>query len=382
MLRELIRARERQERHHLLQPQARRRDPAQVAAEAWLQCRRPARRHGPEQPHGDAGCFPRRPHLRCWRRATWPRAASTSPTSATSSTSTCPGRPTTTCTASAARAAPARKARSLTLVTPNDIKQLNDIEKMLGVDVTWIGEPPSAEDMASSVRRRGRGRRGGRPAGAAATRDAAAGRCATERARPDREPSRDGSGGQPAQPPGRRRRAGSRRRHQGRETTEAGTCGAASVEKPGRRTHATAREREASGRERTGRSARPISSRSDGRSKAATSRQAAREPWEPREPRRQPDRDDRRPTPVGLGDHVPAFLRKTTRRRRTEAERCRPMHAVLASAAGRRKLTANGELLARILASSGGGRGATDHRHDTAIMRPRSGARWIRSSRR
>ena len=42
-------------------------------------------------------------------------------------------------------------------------------------------------------------------------------------------------------------------------------------------------------------------------------RKPPRQPWEPREPRRRPDPDDRVPTPVGLGDHVPAFLRKTTR---------------------------------------------------------------------
>jgi hypothetical protein len=40
----------------------------------------------------------------------------------------------------------------------------------------------------------------------------------------------------------------------------------------------------------------------------------ARQPWEPRPPR-SPDRgrEDRGPSPVGLGDHVPAFLKKTTR---------------------------------------------------------------------
>ena len=62
------------------------------------------------QPHGDAGRASARAGSRCWRPATWRRAASTSPTSATSSTSTCPGSPTTTCTASAAPAAPARRA--------------------------------------------------------------------------------------------------------------------------------------------------------------------------------------------------------------------------------------------------------------------------------
>ena len=57
-----------------------------------------------------------------------------------------------------------KEGRSLTLVTPEDIKQLKDIEKMLGVDVTWIGDPPSAEDIADgSKRRRGRGGRSARP---------------------------------------------------------------------------------------------------------------------------------------------------------------------------------------------------------------------------
>ena len=54
-----------------------------------------------------------------------------------------------------------KEGRSLTLVTPDDIKQLKDIEKMLGAAVTWLGDPPSAEDIASGSRRRGRGRRGG-----------------------------------------------------------------------------------------------------------------------------------------------------------------------------------------------------------------------------
>src|SRR3990172_4518445 len=53
-----------------------------------------------------------------------------------------------------------KEGRSLTLVTPDDIKQLKDIEKMLGAAVSWIGEPPSAEDIANGARRRGRGRRG------------------------------------------------------------------------------------------------------------------------------------------------------------------------------------------------------------------------------
>ena len=75
-----------------------------------------------------------------------------------------------------------KEGRSLTLVTPDDVKQLKDIEKMLGAAVTWIGDPPSAEDMASGKRRprprrtRGDGRaaggreaRGGRGRGGSAS---------------------------------------------------------------------------------------------------------------------------------------------------------------------------------------------------------------------
>src|SRR5712671_1833617 len=46
-----------------------------------------------------------------------------------------------------------KEGRSLTLVTPEDFKQLKDIEKMLGAPVTWIGEAPSEEDIASGSKR-------------------------------------------------------------------------------------------------------------------------------------------------------------------------------------------------------------------------------------
>jgi superfamily II DNA/RNA helicase len=69
-----------------------------------------------------------------------------------------------------------KEGRSLTLVTPEDFKQLKDIEKMLGAPVTWIGEAPSEEDIASgSKRRRGRPGRGGRPVGRPETRGRSSG---------------------------------------------------------------------------------------------------------------------------------------------------------------------------------------------------------------
>ena len=57
-----------------------------------------------------------------------------------------------------------KEGRSLTLVTPEDGKQLKDIEKMLGEPITWIGEAPGADDLSSAKRRRGR--TGGRGASA------------------------------------------------------------------------------------------------------------------------------------------------------------------------------------------------------------------------
>ena len=90
-----------------------------------------------------------------------------------------------------------KEGRSLTLVTPEDVKQLKDIEKMLGEPVTWIGDPPSEDDIAEGSRkRRGRGLAARRTAGA--VRDGrrgseAASGSATGRAgrRPERAPRGD-----------------------------------------------------------------------------------------------------------------------------------------------------------------------------------------------
>ena len=101
------RGRKLQERHHLLQPQARSRAAAPLAAApqastparcmATWTSRRARRR---SRPSATA-------RSRCWSPPTSPPAASTSRRSATSSISTCRITPTTTSTASAAPAAPA-----------------------------------------------------------------------------------------------------------------------------------------------------------------------------------------------------------------------------------------------------------------------------------
>ena len=129
------------QRHHLLQPQARRGDPLPLARAARLFGRRAARRHGPACAAGDARQLPRRPASRCWWRATWRRAASTSRPSATSSISTCRRIRRTTSTASAAPAAPGAAALALTIVTQAETKYVQSIEKLTGKAIEWTEQP-------------------------------------------------------------------------------------------------------------------------------------------------------------------------------------------------------------------------------------------------
>jgi superfamily II DNA/RNA helicase len=179
-----------------------------------------------------------------------------------------------------------KEGRSLTIVTGEDIKQLKDIEKMLGAPVTWIGEPPSEDDIAAGIGRK-RGRRGaaGRAAGG---RRSGAGRDA-KRERPQDAAPRSARGRTP-----RPERA-----------AQANGNGARDAAANGARPH---------GEERAPREPKlPARGPASGKpQRPRRERKPPRQPWEPREPRPR-DRDDRVPTPVGLGDHVPAFLRKPVR---------------------------------------------------------------------
>ena len=218
-----------------------------------------------------------------------------------------------------------KEGRSLTLVTSEDIKQLKDIEKMLGVDVTWIGDPPSAEDMANTGRRRGRGGRGARPApgGRSEGRSGGPSRNGARPARPVREPRREPrlengplSDEQPAQAvladeSPRRERAAPAPRQPRPPRPEHAEQPSVMESRPVD-ARPPRREREDRGPARAEPAAR--GERQNGRGpRQAQQPKPPREPWEPREPRRQSDRKEGGPTPVGLGDHVPAFLRKTTR---------------------------------------------------------------------
>jgi len=54
-----------------------------------------------------------------------------------------------------------RQGFSATIVGPEDLKLIKDIEKVTGEMPSWIGEPPTAEDFEDSGKRRGRRGRGG-----------------------------------------------------------------------------------------------------------------------------------------------------------------------------------------------------------------------------
>ena len=188
-----------------------------------------------------------------------------------------------------------KEGRSLTLVTPDDFKQVKDIEKMLGAPVTWIGDAPSEEEVAEgSKRKRGRGRR---TAAAPAGRQEARGRGRGERSRSG---SRPRSNDQPRDP-------------QPQAPAAERAAAPAPQERPAPVPRRARPERETNGAA-SNRSDEPRPSRGNGRTKGpAREAKPARQPWEPREPRQQSEHRDDSSTPVGLGDHVPAFLRKTTR---------------------------------------------------------------------
>jgi superfamily II DNA/RNA helicase len=229
-----------------------------------------------------------------------------------------------------------KEGRSLTLVTPDDFRALKDIEKMLGAPVTWIGDGPSEEDIASGSKRRRGGRpgRGGRPTGRSEARGGGGGRFRNGAHRPERngaatrphKPAREdipavvrNGHDQPqpiataieqsarARPPQRDRGEHAAPRHRQSRQASPERAPGATDDRPRSPSGDRRPERAENGRpERERPQARP----------PQQPRQAkpVRQPWEPRPPR-SPDRgrEDRGPSPVGLGDHVPAFLKKTTR---------------------------------------------------------------------
>jgi superfamily II DNA/RNA helicase len=178
-----------------------------------------------------------------------------------------------------------KEGTSLSIVTPDELKSLKDIEKMLGEPVVWIGEGPSEQDFAESGRKRrgrGRGRGPARPGSAPRSASGQGSRPAKTARGHERRPEGRGEGA-PA-------RQGQRGDHRGREERP---------EPPRHGGQNRPQPPQSAPQARDSRTSRPHPSSGPARS----DRPAA-------EPR------PRRPEPAsasGFADNVPAFLRKPAR---------------------------------------------------------------------
>jgi superfamily II DNA/RNA helicase len=181
-----------------------------------------------------------------------------------------------------------RIGHSFTLASPSEGDLVQAIEKLIGTTIPRI-EIPGLEVQsfeASDGRRRGRGRgRGGRSEG---------GRGGAERSRgPRREP----------------------REHREPRAEAAEAAPATPIERAPREQHKERPPREHRPEQRAERPQRER--RPEHRPEHRTERNEPRH--EPRREQRQPERRERRPegrdegAPVGLGDHVPAFLARSPR---------------------------------------------------------------------
>ncbi len=202
-----------------------------------------------------------------------------------------------------------KEGHSTSLVTIDDLKNLKDIEKMLGEPMVWIGEGPSEQDYAESgkKKRRGRGGRSGRTGSGRGERHEASGQSRGEGSRSEGK-SRQGDrrrGGRPKGEQGERHERQPEQRAAQREGSEA--------------PRAPRREREAQPRH-----AEPRHAAAEAPAKAPRNGQAA----EPRaqQPRQRPEhtRQERTRQPEaaparsgsssGFAGNVPAFLRNPVKR--------------------------------------------------------------------
>jgi superfamily II DNA/RNA helicase len=172
---------------------------------------------------------------------------------------------------------------STSLVTPDELKSLKDIEKMLGEPVVWIGEAPSEQDYAESGKRRRRGR-GGPQRGRG--RGPAPGPRAHEKGRHEGRP--------PQRAPERQEARPERGPKQGRRAQEPRRQDQPRAHEPPRVHEPRAQEPRAE-RQQQPRQAGPV-------------RNGQPAPTAPR-PERQPQ-----PQRSGFADNVPAFLRNPVKR--------------------------------------------------------------------
>jgi superfamily II DNA/RNA helicase len=181
-----------------------------------------------------------------------------------------------------------KEGHSLTIVTPDEFGQLKDIERMLGAPVTWIGEGPSAEELSAPRRRGGRRGRDQRSAGT------------RQSPRPHASPGRNG--GQREQRNGNALASRGKPRSSISDTasTQPEHAPRSAASKDGPRTGGSQRKQE---NPQPPRQARP-----------PRQGKQTRMPWEARPPRQTGGNPSAgKSGPIGLGDHVPAFLKKAVR---------------------------------------------------------------------
>ena len=94
-----------------------------------------------------------------------------------------------------------KHGHSVTIVTPDDIKAMSAITKLIQEEPQWIGEAPDEETLANGMKKRGRGRRGSSASGSAdrggrsehlGSRRSGRGGERSERAERDQRPRREG----------------------------------------------------------------------------------------------------------------------------------------------------------------------------------------------
>ena len=178
-----------------------------------------------------------------------------------------------------------KEGNSVTIVTVDDLKSVSAIAKLIDLETIWIGDPPDAETIELGKSRRGRGRRRG--------------------------PEKPGSSR-----PGRTHGQGPKRRHDRGDASPTPRHAASQPHEPVRDTE-PARPVETSEARRPAPREQPKPRRQDDRPA-----REAREVQEPRpanrnQPRRERTEGGQRQQgerhPVGLGEHVPAFLRRPVR---------------------------------------------------------------------
>ncbi|CAN1722357.1 ATP-dependent RNA helicase RhlE [Hyphomicrobium sp. 1Nfss2.1] len=209
-----------------------------------------------------------------------------------------------------------KEGNSTSLVTIDDLKNLKDIEKMLGEPMVWIGEGPSEQDYAESgkKKRRGRGGRGGRAGSGRGERQEASGQSRGEGSRGEGSRS-DGKSRQ-----GDRRRGGRPKGEQQGEVHErqpeqrAAQREGAEAPRAPRRDAQPRPQRRAEPRHAEPRHAAAEAPANAQRNTPAAEPRAQQQRQRPERARQPEAAQARSPSSSGFAGNVPAFLRNPVKR--------------------------------------------------------------------